>query len=334
MPTPQHATPRISTAPDPARADGLTPLAARQPAPAHARLVPAAPAGGVEPVDVDARHLVELRLQRGMRGARGRARVRPRLRPRAVAGQGRLRRRDAVPRQRHRPAPRHGRPRPADPQHHPDLHRAHPVRLASAPPREVRGFHRPHEPTGAGASTWSPATRRASTRCSGSRPIEHDLRYEMADEFCTFMRRLWTEDENLTVDGRWWRMKDAFVAPKPASRQRAHGERCLVGRRARVRGPALRPDLHHEPGRRRPRPRVRGAARAQRADQGARAGARARGQDHHQPARDLPGDGSARRARSTARSWSTRIPSPPTTSTRPSRAATRRRGGRRRATTG
>jgi len=46
-------------------------------------------------------------------------------------------------------------------------------------------------------------------------PIEHDLRYQMADEFCTLMRRLWTEEENLTVDGTWWRMKDAFVAPKP-----------------------------------------------------------------------------------------------------------------------
>ena len=50
----------------------------------------------------------------------------------------------------------------------------------------------------------------------GIPPIEHDLRYEMADEFCRFMRRLWAEGENLTVEGRWWRMKDAFVAPKPA----------------------------------------------------------------------------------------------------------------------
>jgi len=51
----------------------------------------------------------------------------------------------------------------------------------------------------------------------GLEPIEHDLRYEMADEFSVLMRRLWTEDENLSVDGRWWRMKDAFVAPKPVN---------------------------------------------------------------------------------------------------------------------
>jgi FMNH2-dependent dimethyl sulfone monooxygenase len=50
----------------------------------------------------------------------------------------------------------------------------------------------------------------------GMAPIEHDLRYEMAEEFSVFMRRLWAADENLTVQGRWWRMKDAFVAPKPA----------------------------------------------------------------------------------------------------------------------
>lgn len=51
----------------------------------------------------------------------------------------------------------------------------------------------------------------------GLTPIEHDLRYRMADEFSVFMRRLWTENENLTVAGRWWRMKEAFVAPKPVN---------------------------------------------------------------------------------------------------------------------
>ncbi|HXJ80106.1 MAG TPA: LLM class flavin-dependent oxidoreductase [Candidatus Methylomirabilis sp.] len=54
-------------------------------------------------------------------------------------------------------------------------------------------------------------------------PIEHDLRYRMADEFCDFMGRLWTEDENLSVEGRWWRMTDAFVAPKPV-----HGRVLMV----------------------------------------------------------------------------------------------------------
>lgn len=49
----------------------------------------------------------------------------------------------------------------------------------------------------------------------GLTPIPHDLRYEMADEFSTFMRRLWREDDDVTAEGRWWRMSNAFVAPKP-----------------------------------------------------------------------------------------------------------------------
>ena len=57
----------------------------------------------------------------------------------------------------------------------------------------------------------------------GMAPIEHDLRYAMADEFSVFMERLWTEDENITVDGRWWRMVEAFVAPKPV-----HGSVIMV----------------------------------------------------------------------------------------------------------
>jgi FMNH2-dependent dimethyl sulfone monooxygenase len=55
-------------------------------------------------------------------------------------------------------------------------------------------------------------------RMFGLEPIEHDLRYEMAAEFTTIMRRLWSEDEELTYDGRWWRTEGAFVAPKPVNR--------------------------------------------------------------------------------------------------------------------
>jgi len=65
--------------------------------------------------------------------------------------------------------------------------------------------------------------KRSEYEMFGIVPIEHDLRYEMADEFCALMRRLWAEDENLTVEGRWWRMQDAFVAPKPV-----HGSVLMV----------------------------------------------------------------------------------------------------------
>ena len=55
-------------------------------------------------------------------------------------------------------------------------------------------------------------------RMFGLDPIPHDQRYEMAAEFTTIMQRLWSEDEELTFEGRWWRTDGAFVAPKPVNR--------------------------------------------------------------------------------------------------------------------
>ncbi len=52
--------------------------------------------------------------------------------------------------------------------------------------------------------------------------IEHDRRYTMADEFTTILKRLWQEDEELTVDGQFWQTKNAFVSPKPVN------GRCLL----------------------------------------------------------------------------------------------------------
>ena len=51
----------------------------------------------------------------------------------------------------------------------------------------------------------------------GLEQIEHDKRYEMADEFATILERLWAEDEELTFKGRYWSTNGAFVAPKPAN---------------------------------------------------------------------------------------------------------------------
>ncbi len=55
-------------------------------------------------------------------------------------------------------------------------------------------------------------------RMFGLKPIAHDRRYQMAAEFTTIMQRLWSEDEELTYNGRWWRTEGAFVAPKPVNR--------------------------------------------------------------------------------------------------------------------
>ncbi len=60
--------------------------------------------------------------------------------------------------------------------------------------------------------------KQSEFRMFGLEPIEHDRRYEMAAEFTTIMRRLWSEDEELDFEGRWWRCEGAFVAPKPLNR--------------------------------------------------------------------------------------------------------------------
>ena len=52
-------------------------------------------------------------------------------------------------------------------------------------------------------------------RMFGLEQMEHDLRYDMADEFVAMMKRLWTEERNVSFEGQFWSMHDAFVAPKP-----------------------------------------------------------------------------------------------------------------------
>lgn len=49
----------------------------------------------------------------------------------------------------------------------------------------------------------------------GMKKVEHDKRYEMADVFVQRLRQLWSDSENLTVDGPFYAMEDAFVTPKP-----------------------------------------------------------------------------------------------------------------------
>jgi FMNH2-dependent dimethyl sulfone monooxygenase len=49
----------------------------------------------------------------------------------------------------------------------------------------------------------------------GMAPIDHPLRYAMADEFVTLMKRAWTEEKPFDFEGRFYRSEGAFVAPKP-----------------------------------------------------------------------------------------------------------------------
>lgn len=57
----------------------------------------------------------------------------------------------------------------------------------------------------------------------GLEHVEHDLRYEMADEFVDVMKMLWTTDENINFHGRFYEMEKGFVSPKPI-----HGRPIIV----------------------------------------------------------------------------------------------------------
>lgn len=49
----------------------------------------------------------------------------------------------------------------------------------------------------------------------GMTRIEHDERYERADEFAAIMEDLWAGEDNLTYDGRWYSLEGAYVSPRP-----------------------------------------------------------------------------------------------------------------------
>lgn len=51
----------------------------------------------------------------------------------------------------------------------------------------------------------------------GLRQPEHDARYDMAAEFLDAMEQLWSSAENVDFEGRHYRMRQAFVTPKPVN---------------------------------------------------------------------------------------------------------------------
>ena len=76
-------------------------------------------------------------------------------------------------------------------------------------------------------------------------------RYAMVAEFTEIMEALWREDTNLTWDGKYWQLKDAYASPKPVNNDRPIMVNC---QRVRCRPclcrEAFRPHLHHQPRRR------------------------------------------------------------------------------------
>lgn len=49
----------------------------------------------------------------------------------------------------------------------------------------------------------------------GMKPIEHDTRYQMAAEFTACMNDLWQAKSDVSFQGQYWKMENAFVSPKP-----------------------------------------------------------------------------------------------------------------------
>jgi FMNH2-dependent dimethyl sulfone monooxygenase len=49
----------------------------------------------------------------------------------------------------------------------------------------------------------------------GMHRIQHDERYDRADEFSSIMEDLWAGEDNLTYDGRFYQLEGAYVSPRP-----------------------------------------------------------------------------------------------------------------------
>ncbi|HYZ52870.1 MAG TPA: LLM class flavin-dependent oxidoreductase [Streptosporangiaceae bacterium] len=50
----------------------------------------------------------------------------------------------------------------------------------------------------------------------GMTRTEHDRRYEMADEFVSICEDLWAGENNLSFQGEFWSLREAYVSPRPA----------------------------------------------------------------------------------------------------------------------
>jgi FMNH2-dependent dimethyl sulfone monooxygenase len=51
-------------------------------------------------------------------------------------------------------------------------------------------------------------------------PIDHDVAYEMADEFTTLLKYLWTEEDKIDFEGQFYQAYGAVVSPKPLRKPR------------------------------------------------------------------------------------------------------------------
>lgn len=57
----------------------------------------------------------------------------------------------------------------------------------------------------------------------GMQRIQHDERYDRASEFSSIMEDLWAGEDNVTFDGRYYQLQQAYVSPRPL-----HGRPIMV----------------------------------------------------------------------------------------------------------
>ena len=55
----------------------------------------------------------------------------------------------------------------------------------------------------------------SEARMFGGQQIEHDRRYRWPENSPTSSTRLWSETEDLTLQGKFWSLEKALVTPKP-----------------------------------------------------------------------------------------------------------------------
>jgi len=80
-----------------------------------------------------------------------------------------------------------------------------------------RSRRRPSIHVGGGRFTLNVVTgwNKSEIELFGSPLLEHAERYEMADEWITLMKQLWTSEEPVDFDGCYYTVKQALLKPRP-----------------------------------------------------------------------------------------------------------------------
>src|SRR5215211_9129607 len=120
-----------------------------------------------------------------------------------------------------KPSP--GRPASA---HRPAIRRCSPPRTSSPCIRSWR----PSRPL---PSTTSPAVGSLNVVTGWHRPememfgapfLDHDVRYDLSVEWLAIIKRLWTEDDEFDFDGKYFKIRKGYLAPKPIQKPFSGGD--------------------------------------------------------------------------------------------------------------